>query len=93
MKENKYIRRIRSQVNQNTPYAEYEYLYFEYIDFLNSALADNPRNIEAICQLSIALFFARNPWKDSIELLEKALEDFGGDLIPDEKHMLLRNLA
>lgn len=93
MKENIYIKKIRNETQQDKPYDEYKHLFFEYIDYLKGVLADDPRDVFAICQLAITYLEAGEPEEKSIELMKTALEDYKEELTADEKHMLLTNIA
>ncbi len=88
----KYIKEFRTRIIDNQPYDEYKKMIFEYIEFLESALSENPGNIEAVCQLAIAYMEAREPAERSIELMEGALKN-SSDISVDESVELLNNLA
>lgn len=89
----KYIKKIRMSITNDKPYDEYKNLLFEYIEFLENALNENPENIKAVCQLAIIYMEAREPVEKSIELMENTLEDFRKVLKEDEVAQLLNNLA
>ena len=89
----KYIKQIRTSISDNISYDEYKNIIFEYIEFLKNILAENPRNIKAVCQLAIIYMEAREPAEKSVELMENAFNTFSDVLDHDEITELLNNLA
>lgn len=89
----KYISIISKKVRENEPYDEYKNIIFEYIGFLEKALTENPKDIRAICQLSIAYLEAREPVEKSIKLVEDALNNCKDTLSSQEMGILFNNLA
>lgn len=88
-----YIDLIRSSITEGKSYDEYKNLFFQYIDFLEDVLKNNPKNIKAVCQLAIAYMEAREPAERSVELMENALANYRDSLNNDEITELLNNLA
>ena len=85
--------KIRASITEGKSYDEYKHLFFEYIEYLERTLTDNPKNIKAICQLAISYMEAREPVEKSVELMENALNNFKDELSNDELTELMTNLA
>lgn len=88
-----FVANIRKSINENLPYNEYKKLFFEYIEYLEDILKNNPQNIKAVCQLAIAYMEVREPAEKSIEIMENALNNFEEALGTEELTELLTNLA
>lgn len=93
MKFDEYSEKIRKSIAEGKAYEEYKSIIVEYIEFLESSLEENPRNVDALCRLTVMYLEAREPGKKSIELLENALDEFEEDMTVAEKSEVLNNLA
>lgn len=88
-----YLRKIREILSSTKDYDSQRPIIEQYILFLEKLIQEDPSNIKAICQLSIAYYEDRQDTDVCIELMEGALDKYETSMSEKLLCELLNNLA